>query len=152
MPKEGKNLFQSLGIAGKPMFGGSPEGVDPMSFQGIMGNPMMRFGMGLLKRSGDGQGFGSNVAGAFGDVADGQDMDEARAFRRQQMDYMRRSNQMALDQLGQISKPDQLQPQVNPGPTGALVPGQFGGVMPRRNPFMSGPQGYNGGMRAKVPY
>lgn len=136
---------------GKPLFSsfmGMPtqkEGMDPWSFGNVMGNPMARFGLGLLKRSGDGQGFGSNVAGAFGDVSSGQEADEARAYRAQQMDHMKKMDAEALKLMQGGGQPQVSPAMPQPKPQ-ALVPGGGGGGRPN-SAFLDPRYGYRGGMR-----
>jgi hypothetical protein len=139
MPKEGKNLLQMLGMSGKPLIGGAPDGVDATSFQGIMGNPYMRLGMGLMKRGGSGGSFGQNLAGAFGDVSEGQEADEMRAYRKAQMDAMRAQQNAAASQLTQMvggSPAQAMTPQAMTPPAGAKMPSSFSDPV----------GGYTGGM------
>ena len=166
MPKEGKNLFQSLGINGSPLLGGAPEGMDPNSFGGIMGNPMMRFGMGMLKRSGQGGSFGQHLSGAVDDVGSGYEQDEMRAYRRQQMEMMRQQQQHAMQTLQGLSGQGQAPGGAPTGsaggmPAGAKMPSPVqinpvGGVPtgqpPQPSPYV-GPSGYDprGYSRAKMP-
>jgi len=125
--KSGKNLFQSLGIEGKPLFGGVAEGVDPQSFQGIMGNPAMRFGMGMLKRAGQGGSFGQHLAGSVEDVASGYEDDEERALRRLQMEQYRQSaaQMKAIIGGGDGGESASGEVQYSAPPTGAKAPSRF---------------------------
>lgn len=151
MPKEGKNLFQSLGINGSPLFGGAPEGMDPNSFGGIMGNPMMRFGMGMLKRSGQGGSFGQHLAGAVDDVGSGYEQDEMRAYRRQQMEMMRQQQQNAMQTLQGLSgqgQPPGAPSMGQPNPIGGMPTGAKAPPSPFVGPLGYDPRGYN---RAKMP-
>lgn len=126
--KSGKNLFQALGISGKPLIGSGPEGVDPNSFDGIMGNPAMRFGMGMLKRAGEGGSFGQHLAGSIDDVASGYDKDEERAMRRMQMEQYRASAAKMKSILGG-DDPEASgsggEVAYGPPPSGAKAPSRF---------------------------